>query len=107
MTNAVKRLSEQDKKVIVSYVQLKSTIKNLSKQVELMKPTLKDIFEKRKSNFVVAQNKDGDEFGIQKIERDFSIFQTKVFKEQQPDIYKQYLKKDKRVEYKAIEGNND
>ena len=107
MTNAVKRLSEQDKKIIVSYVQLKSTIKNLSKQVELMKPSLKEIFEKRKSNFVVALDKNGNEFGIQKIERDFSIFQTKVFKEQQPNIYKQYLKTDKRVEYKTIEGNND
>jgi len=43
MTNTVKKLNEQDKKLIVSYVQLKTTIKNLFKsQVELMKPSLKE-----------------------------------------------------------------
>jgi len=107
MTKTVKRLTEQDQRQIVSYVQLRTTIKNMSKQVELLKLDLAKIFDKRKSNFVVAYDKDGNEFGIQKITREVNAFQQKVFKEDNPNVYSKYCKKDTRVEYKAIEGNND
>ena len=100
-------LTDIEQKQIVSYVKLRTIIKKYSKQVELIKPKLEDIFKKKKSNFVVAMDNKGYEFGIQKINKSRDCFQSKLFKEQQPDLYSKYTNTLNYVEYKAIEGNNE
>jgi len=100
-------LTDIEQQQIVSYVKLRTIIKKYSKQVELIKPKLEHIFKKKKSNFVVAMDKKGYEFGIQRISKSRDCFQSKLFKEQQPDLYSKYTNTLNYVEYKAIEGNND
>ena len=100
-------LSDIEQQQIVSYVKLRTIIKKYSKQVELIKPKLEHIFTKKKSNFVVAMDKKGYEFGIQRISKSRDCFQSKLFKEQQPDLYSKYTNTLNYVEYKAIEGNNE
>ena len=100
-------LSDIEQKQIVSYVKLRTIIKKYSKQVELIKPKLEDIFKKKKSNFVVAYDIKGNEFGIQRINKSRDCFQTKAFKEQHIDLYDKFSNTLNYVEYKAIEGNNE
>jgi len=100
-------LSDIEQKQIVSYVKLRTIIKKYSKQVELIKPKLEDIFKKKKSNFVVAYDIKGNEFGIQRISKSRDCFQTKAFKEQHIDLYDKFSNTLNYVEYKAIEGNNE
>ena len=100
-------LTDMEQQQIVSYVKLRTIIKKYSKQVELIKPKLEHIFTKKKSNFVVAMDKKGYEFGIQRISKSRDCFQSKLFKEQQPDLYSKYTNTLNYVEYKAIEGNNE
>ena len=100
-------LSDMEQKQIVSYVKLRTIIKKYSKQVELIKPKLEDIFKKKKSNFVVAYDIKGNEFGIQRINKSRDCFQTKAFKEQHIDLYDKFSNTLNYVEYKAIEGNNE
>jgi len=100
-------LSDMEQKQIVSYVKLRTIIKKYSKQVELIKPKLEDIFKKKKSNFVVAYDIKGNEFGIQRISKSRDCFQTKAFKEQHIDLYDKFSNTLNYVEYKAIEGNNE
>lgn len=100
-------LTDIEQQQIVSYVKLRTIIKKYSKQVELIKPKLEDIFKKKKSNFVVAYDKKGDEFGIQRISKSRDCFQTKAFKEQHIDLYDKFSNTLNYVEYKAIEGNNE
>jgi len=100
-------LSDMEQKQIVSYVKLRTIIKKYSKQVELIKPKLEDIFKKKKSNFVVAYDIKGNEFGIQRISKSRDCFQTKAFKEQHVDLYDKFSNTLNYVEYKAIEGNNE
>ena len=69
MTQAQKRLKVEEKKVILSYVQLKLKANRLSKELDTMKQNIVDCFEGTNQNLIIVQDEQGNSFGLQKINR--------------------------------------
>ena len=52
MTNAIKRLKQDEKKVVIAYAQLKLKANRLNKEIDTMKQNLVDVFERTNQNLI-------------------------------------------------------
>jgi|TARA_R100001163_G_scaffold62860_1_gene54076 hypothetical protein len=106
MTQAQKRLKVEEKKVILSYVQLKLKANRLSKELDTMKQNIVDCFERTNQNLIIVQDEQGNSFGLQKINRKRKKFETANFKIAHNDLYNKFTTELEYSEYKAIGDNN-
>ena len=106
MTQAQKRLKTDEKKVILSYVQLKLKANRLSKELDTMKQNIVDCFERTNQNLIIVQDEQGNSFGLQKINRKRKKFETANFKIAHNDLYNKFTTELEYSEYKAIGDNN-
>ena len=54
MTNAVKKLKLEEKKVILAYAQLKLKSNRLAKELDTLKQNVVDVFNRTNQNFIVV-----------------------------------------------------
>ena len=106
MTQAQKRLKTDEKKVILSYVQLKLKANRLSKELDTMKQNIVDCFERTNQNLIIVQDEHGNSFGLQKINRKRKKFETANFKIAHNDLYNKFTTEIEYSEYKAIGDTN-
>ncbi len=106
MTQAQKRLKVEEKKVILSYVQLKLKANRLTKELDTMKQNIVDCFERTNQNLIIVQDENGESFGLQKINRKRKKFETANFKIAHNDLYNKFTTELEYSEYKAIGDNN-
>jgi hypothetical protein len=107
MTNAVKKLKLEEKKVILAYAQLKLKSNRLAKELDTMKQNIVDVFDRTNQNLIIVQDENGNNFGLQKINRSRMKFETTAFKEQHNSLYNEFTTKIHYAEYKAIGGDHD
>ena len=109
MSNTVKkhRLKADEQKLVLSYVKQKTLMNRLSKELEKMKQNVVDLFEKAKQNVIIVQDENGENLGLQKINRKRQKFETNEFKLKHNDLYYQYCTTIQYDEYKVIGGTND
>jgi hypothetical protein len=107
MTNAVKKLKLEEKKVILAYAQLKLKSNRLAKELDTMKQNIVDVFDRTNQNLIIVQDENGNNFGLQKINRSRMKFETTSFKEQHNSLYNEFTTKIHYAEYKAIGGDHD
>ena len=106
MTQAQKRLKTDEKKVILSYVQLKLKANRLSKELDTMKQNIVDCFERTNQNLIIVQDENGNSFGLQKINRKRKKFETANFKIAHNDLYNKLTTEIEYNKYKAIGDTN-
>jgi hypothetical protein len=106
MTQAQKRLKTDEKKVILSYVQLKLKANRLSKELDTMKQNIVDCFDRTNQNLIIVQDENGNSFGLQKINRKRKKFETANFKIAHNDLYNKFTTEIEYSEYKAIGDTN-
>ena len=107
MTNAVKKLKLEEKKVILAYAQLKLKSNRLAKELDTMKQNIVDVFDRTNQNLIIVQDENNNNFGLQKINRSRMKFETTAFKEQHNSLYNEFTTKIHYAEYKAIWGDHD
>jgi phage terminase small subunit len=107
MTNAVKKLKLEEKKVILAYAQLKLKSNRLAKELDTMKQNVVDVFDRTNQNLIIVQDENNNNFGLQKINRSRMKFETTLFKEKHNSLYNEFTTKIHYSEYKAIGDNND
>ena len=69
MTNAIKKLKQDEKKVVLAYAQLKLKSNRLAKELDTMKQNVVDVFNRSNQNLIIVQDEHGNSFGLQKINR--------------------------------------
>ena len=106
MPNAIKKLKQEEKKVVLAYVQLKLQSNRLVKELDTMKQNIVDCFERTKQNLIIVQDENGNSFGLQKINRKRKKFETANFKIAHNDLYNKFTTEIAYSEYKAIGDNN-
>ena len=106
MPNAIKKLKQHEKKVVVAYVKLKLKANRLSKELDTMKQNIVDCFERTNQNLIIVQDDNGESFGLQKINRKRKKFETANFKIAHNDLYNKFTTELEYSEYKAIGDNN-
>ena len=102
MPNAIKKLKQDEKKVVVAYVKLKLKANRLSKELDTMKQNIVDCFERTNQNLIIVQDDNGESFGLQKINRKRKKFETANFKMQHNDLFNKFCTEIEYNEYKAI-----
>ena len=107
MSNAVKRLKADEKKIILAYAVNKLQLNRLSKELDKMKQNLVDVFERTKQNLVIVQDDNGCSYGVQKIKRKRKKFETANFKIKHNDLFNQFCTEIEYNEFKAIGDSND
>ena len=107
MSNAVKRLKADEKKVILAYAVNKLQLNRLSKELDKMKQNVVDVFERSKQNLVIVQDENGCSYGVQKIKRKRKKFETANFKIKHNDLFNQFCTEIEYNEFKAIGDNNE
>ena len=107
MTNAVKKLKQDEKKVVLAYAQLKLRANRLSKELDTMKQNVVSVFDRSNQNLIIVQDEHGNSFGIQKINRKRKKFETANFKIAHNDLLNQFCTELEYAEYKAIGGTDD
>ena len=106
MPNAIKKLKQDEKKVILAYAQLKLKANRLSKELDTMKQNIVDCFDRTNQNLIIVQDEQGNSFGIQKINRKRKKFETANFKIAHNDLYNKFTTEIEYSEFKAI-GSDD
>ena len=106
MTQAQRRLKQEEKKVVLAYVQLKLKQNRLTKELDTMKQNIVDCFDRTKQNLIIIQDENGESFGLQKINRKRKKFETANFKIAHNDLYNKFTTEIEYCEYKAIGDNN-
>ena len=106
MPNAIKKLKQEEKKVVLAYAQLKLKANRLSKELDTMKQNIVDCFDRTNQNLIIVQDEHGNSFGIQKINRKRKKFETANFKIAHNDLYNKFTTEIEYSEFKAI-GSND
>ena len=106
MTQAQKRLKTDEKKVILSYVQLKLKANRLSKELDTMKQNIVDCFDRTNQNLIIVQDENGNSFGLQKINRKRKKFETANFKIAHNNLFNKFTTEIEYSEYKAIGDTN-
>ena len=106
MPNAIKKLKQDEKKVILAYAQLKLKANRLSKELDTMKQNIVDCFDRTNQNLIIVQDEQGNSFGLQKINRKRKKFETANFKIAHNDLYNKFTTELEYSEYKAI-GSDD
>ena len=107
MTNAIKKLKQDEKKVVLAYAQLKLKSNRLAKELDTMKQNVVDVFARTNQNLVIVQDENGCSFGVQKIRRKRKKFETANFKIKHNDLFNQFCTEIEYNEFKAIGDNND
>src|SRR6056300_1767134 len=107
MINAIKKLNQEEKKVILAYVQLKLKSNRLAKELDTMKQNIVDCFDRTKQNLIIVQDENGNSFGLQKINRKRRKFETANFKIAHNDLYNQFTTDIEYCEYKAVGGDHN
>ena len=107
MSNAVKKLKQDEKRVVLSYANLKLKANRLAKELDTMKQNLVDVFDRTNQNLIIVQNEQGESFGVQKIKRKRKKFETANFKIKHNDLFNQFCTEIEYNEFKAIGDNND
>ena len=106
MTNAIKKLKQDEKKQILAYVQLKLKSNRLNKELDTMKQNIVNCFDRTNQNLIIVQDEHGNSFGLQKINRKRKKFETANFKIAHNDLYNKFTTELEYSEYKAI-GSDD
>ena len=106
MPNAIKKLKQEEKKVVLAYAQLKLKANRLSKELDTMKQNIVDCFDRTNQNLIIVQDEQGNSFGIQKINRKRKKFETANFKIAHNDLYNKFTTEIEYSEFKAI-GSDD
>ena len=104
MPNAIKKLKQDEKKVILAYAQLKLKANRLSKELDTMKQNVVDCFDRTNQNLIIVQDEQGNNFGLQKINRKRKKFETANFKIAHNDLFNKFTTEIEYQEYKAIGG---
>ena len=107
MTNAVKKLKQDEKKVVLAYAQLKLKSNRLAKELDTMKQNIVNVFDRTNQNLIIVQDENGNSFGLQKINRKRKKFETANFKIAHNDLYNQFTTELNDSEYKAIGSDAD
>ena len=107
MTNAVKRVKQEEKKVILAYAQLKLKANRLSKELDTMKQNVVDVFERSNQNLIIVQDEHVNNYGLQKINRKRKKFETANFKIAHNDLFNKFCTEIEYQEYKAIGSDAD
>ena len=107
MPNAIKKLKQEEKKVVLAYAQLKLKANRISKELDTMKQNLVDVFDRTNQNLIIVQDDNGNSFGIQKINRKRKKFETANFKIAHNDLFNKFCTELQYSEYKAIGGENE
>ena len=106
MPNAIKKLKQEEKKVVLAYAQLKLKANRLSKELDTMKQNIVDCFDRTNQNLIIVQDEQGNSFGIQKINRKRKKFETANFKIAHNDLFNKFTTEIEYSEFKAI-GSDD
>jgi hypothetical protein len=106
MPNAIKKLKQDEKKVVIAYVQLKLKANRLTRELDTMKQNIVDCFERTNQNLIIVQDENGESFGLQKINRKRKKFETANFKIAHNDLYNKFTTELEYSEYKAIGDSN-
>ena len=106
MPNAIKKLKQEEKKVVLAYAQLKLKANRLSKELDTMKQNIVDCFDRTNQNLIIVQDQHGNSFGLQKINRKRKKFETANFKIAHNDLFNKFCTELEYQEYKAI-GSDD
>ena len=104
MPNAIKKLKQDEKKVILAYAQLKLKANRLSKELDTMKQNVVDTFDRTNQTLIIVQDEQGNSFGVQKINRKRKKFETANFKIAHNDLFNKFTTEIAYSEYKAIGG---
>ena len=107
MPNAVKKLKQEEKKVILAYAQLKLKANRLSKELDTMKQNVVDVFDRSNQNLIIVQDEYGNNYGLQKINRKRKKFETANFKIAHNDLFNKFCTEIEYQEYKAIGSDAD
>jgi len=107
MTNAIKKLKQDEKKVVLAYAQLKLKSNRLNKEIDTMKQNLVDVFSRTNQNLIIVQDEHGNSFGVQKINRKRKNFDKENFKVKHNDLFNEYQRIVEYSEYKAIGSDAD
>lgn len=107
MPNAIKKLKQEEKKVVLAYAQLKLKANRLSKELDTMKQNIVDCFDRTNQNLIIVQDEHGNSFGLQKINRKRKKFETANFKIAHNDLYNKFTTDIEYSEYKAIGSDAD
>ena len=102
-----KKLKQEEKKIILSYAQLKLKANRLNKELDTMKQNVVDCFDRTNQNLIIVQDENGNSFGLQKINRKRKKFETANFKIAHNDLFNKFCTEIEYSEYKAIGGDND
>ena len=97
MPNAIKKLKQDEKKVVVAYATLKLKANRLNKELESMKEHIVNLFDRTN-----VQDEHGNSFGLQKINRVRKSFDKDKFKLSHLDLWNSHQKQIAYCEYKAI-----
>ena len=106
MSNAIKKLKADEKKVILAYAVNKLQLNRLTKELDTMKQNVVDVFARTNQNLVIVQDENGCSFGVQKIRRKRKKFETANFKIKHNDLFNQFCTEIEYNEFKAIGDNN-
>ena len=107
MTNAIKKLKQDEKKVVLAYAQLKLKSNRLAKELDTMKQNVVDVFSRTNQNLIIVQDEHGNSFGLQKINRKRKKFETANFKIAHNDLFNKVCTELEYSEYKAIGSDAD
>ena len=107
MPNAVKRVKQEEKKIILAYAQLKLKANRLSKELDTMKQNVVDVFDRSNQNLIIVQDEYGNNYGLQKINRKRKKFETANFKIAHNDLFNKFCTEIEYQEYKAIGSDAD
>ena len=107
MPNAIKRVKQEEKKVILAYAQLKLKANRLAKELDTMKQNVVDVFERSNQNLIIVQDEHGNNYGLQKINRKRKKFETANFKIAHNDLFNKFCTEIEYQEYKAIGSDAD
>ena len=106
MTQAIKKLKQDEKKVVLAYAQLKLKSNRLAKEIDTMKQNIVNVFDRTNQNLIIVQDESGNSFGVQKINRKRKKFETANFKIAHNDLFNKFTTEIEYCEYKAIGDNN-
>ena len=107
MTQAIKKLKQEEKKIVLAYAQLKLKSNRLNKELDTMKQNVVDVFERTNQNLIIVQDENDQSFGLQKITRKRKKFETANFKQLHNDLFNKFCTEIVYNEYKAIGDNSD
>ena len=107
MPNAIKRVKQEEKKVILAYAQLKLKANRLSNALDPIELNVFDFFYRSNHNLIIVQDAIGNSFVIQKIDRNRKNFESSNFKLAHNDLFNQFCTELAYQEYNAIGVNDD